>query len=154
MKLVLVLLLVAVQAAPTPRLGAVDWGQFWRGLVYGVQRNPSVPSPCVTGAPSLGSDWTALLTALESLHLWQATYALHKYVDDWNQIANLCNLQGLASNVQEYATLTVLAAKITINLSFYTEVFADLSSSWQAGAFYQAGVNVGKILSRTYDYYI
>jgi hypothetical protein len=95
-----------------------------------------------------------LLAALESLHLWQATYALHKYVDDWNQIAKLCNLQGLASNVQEYATLTSMAAKISINLFFYQEVFSDLSSSWQAGAYYQAGVDVGKIISRTYDYYI
>lgn len=154
MKLVLVLLLVAAQAAPTSSLGAVSWGQFWRGLVFGVQRNPSVPSPCVTGAPALDTDWTALLAALESLHLWQATYALHKYVDDWNQIAKLCNLQGLASNVQEYATLTSMAAKISINLFFYQEVFSDLSSSWQAGAYYQAGVDVGKIISRTYDYYI
>ena len=56
--------------------------------------------------------------------------------------------------MQEYATLTSMAAKISINLFFYQEVFSDLSVSWQAGAYYQAGVDVGKIISRTYDYYI
>lgn len=154
MKLLLVLLLVVARADPTPKLGAVEWTQFWLGIVYGLQRNPSVPSPCITGAPPLATDWDALVSALASVHLWQATYALRNYVDDWNQVAKLCNLQGLASNIQEYADLTVIAAKITININFYTQVFGDLSNSWQAGAFYQAGVDVGKIISRTYDYYI
>ena len=157
----LLLAIASVQAAePTPFKS--EEGDFFQGILRGLQYNPNYASGCLrdfdTAAQEIGSmagQFFEIIATVDPMRAFDTIAAAQRAFDALDSAVDRCRLPDLTHTVLNLATTTgfaSLAARMGTKYDYLLARWSELFSSTNTAT--EKGEALGKILSVVLDYNI
>ena len=145
------ILVVLVCAGSELQLSESPAGQFWGGMIKGLEINPNSPSNCVQSYTSVGTSYTDLIGTFDTFGINTVFNVLNNFNDFVNQFVasyDLCNYSTIAKNYLTSPQTALLNFLINFppNISKVFSEITDLSTYLLVSDYTNAGICVGKII--------
>eukprot|EP00359_Climacostomum_virens_P002017 CAMPEP_0204899666 /NCGR_PEP_ID=MMETSP1397-20131031/1985_1 /ASSEMBLY_ACC=CAM_ASM_000891 /TAXON_ID=49980 /ORGANISM="Climacostomum Climacostomum virens, Strain Stock W-24" /LENGTH=141 /DNA_ID=CAMNT_0052067647 /DNA_START=2389 /DNA_END=2814 /DNA_ORIENTATION=- len=140
------LALTKVKANETP--------EFVKGFVNGLEKDPNNPSHCSTAAEDFSQYWDQIKESIVvDKDVIEMVFSMRRYFDKLSDVIEICKFDLLYDKIKTF-TPEQLAIVAMANFNFYKTNLTTLASYIEANDNYAAGQVVGRMVSKTYYFYL